>query len=95
MVGLAGHTGEERLTSLLEKLAPAAARAVGAKAVDVMLASDGEQLIVHSASNSLQTLGRTESVIVPDGLLAQARNERDARRLSLSRRVNSRLELCR
>src|SRR3984893_8639440 len=71
LVGVAGRTGEERLTSLLDKLRPAAARAVGAKAVVVMLARDGEQLMVHSAGDSLQTLGTPHSVIVPDGLLAQ------------------------
>ena len=78
MVGVAGRTGEERLTSLLDKLAPAAARAVGAKAVVVMLAPDGEQLMIRSAGNSLQTFGTTHSVIVPDGVLAQARSERKA-----------------
>src|SRR6202171_2041736 len=62
MVGLAGRTGEERLTSLLDKLAPAAARAVGAKAVVVMLAAEGEQVLtIHSAGNSLQTFDTTHT----------------------------------
>jgi GAF domain-containing protein len=79
LVGLAGRTGEERLTSLLDNLAPAAARAVGAKAVVVMLAPDGEQvLMIRSAANSRQTFGTTHSAIVPDGVLAQARNAREA-----------------
>jgi signal transduction histidine kinase/DNA-binding response OmpR family regulator len=79
LVGLAGRTGEERLTSLLDNLAPAAARAVGAKAVVVMLAPEGEQhLMIRSAGNSRQTFGTTHAVIVPDGLLTQARNEGEA-----------------
>jgi signal transduction histidine kinase/DNA-binding response OmpR family regulator len=76
MVGVAGRTGEERLTSLMDKLAPAAGRAIGAKAVVVMLASDGDKLMIHSAGNSLQTFVTTRSVIVPDGLLAEARYSR-------------------
>jgi hypothetical protein len=78
LVGVGGRTGEERLTSLLDKLAPAAARAVGAKVVVVMLAADGEDLTIRSAGNSLQTFSTTQSVVVPDGLLAQARRERGA-----------------
>jgi signal transduction histidine kinase len=78
LVGVASRTGEDRLTSLLDKLAPAAARAVGAKAVVVMLARDGEQLMMRSAGNSLQTFDATHSVIMPDGVLARARSEREA-----------------
>src|SRR5207253_9077107 len=85
LVGLAGRTGEERLTSLLDKLAPSAARAVGAKAVVVMLAPRGEQvLMIHSAGDSLHTFDTNQSVIVPDGLLAQARSDREALAADLS-----------
>jgi signal transduction histidine kinase/DNA-binding response OmpR family regulator len=79
MAGLAGRTGEERLTSLLDKLAPAAARAVGAKAVVVMLAADGEHaLTIRSTADSVKTFGSSQSAIVPDGLLAQAIREAEA-----------------
>jgi hypothetical protein len=49
-----------------------------ASALVVMLAADGDQLMIRSAGNSLQTPGMTHAVIPPDGVLAQARNERKA-----------------
>src|SRR5438132_11864384 len=44
-----------------------------------MRAGEGEQvLMIRSSGNSLQTFGATHAVIVPDGLLAQAKNEHKA-----------------